>query len=130
MKKCPNCHMTVDAYSECPICNSDITNEPENKAQIERYRINKHFFIHLIKKHKFSIVCTILVLIAIFITIKSFGYWQVVSILLSVFMWVEALYKNLVFKIFNSIYSDGYLEATHKITVYMCGVLAIIAAFL
>ena len=130
MKKCPNSHMTVDAYSECPICNCDITNELENKAQIEGYRINKYFFIHLIKKHKFSLFCTTFVLITLLITIKSFSYWQVVSIILTVIMWVEALYKNLVFKMFNSIYSDGYLDTTHKITIYMCGLLAIIVAFL
>jgi len=129
MKKCPNCHMTVDAHSECPICYSEITKEPENRAQIEKYRINKYFFIHL-KKHTFSLLCTTTVLIAIFVSIKSFDYWQIVSIFLTVIMWIEALYKNLVFKIFNSIYSYEYLEATHKITIYICGVLAIIAAFM
>ena len=70
------------------------------------------------------------ILIVIILTIKSFGYWQISSILLNVIMWVEALYKNLVVKIFNSIYTNDYLEATHKITIYMCGVLAVIAAFL
>jgi len=121
--------MTVDAHSECPICYSEITKEPENRAQIEKYRINKYFFIHL-KKHTFSLLCTTTVLIAIFVSIKSFDYWQIVSIFLTVIMWIEALYKNLVFKIFNSIYSYEYLEATHKITIYICGVLAIIAAFM
>ena len=130
MKECRKCHMTVDAHSECPICYNDIANEPESSATTEKYRINKYFFIHLLRNHKFSLVCTILVLIAIFIKIKAFGYWQIISIILDVIMWVEALYKNLVYKIFSGIYSDRYLEATHKITVYMCGALAAISAFL
>ncbi len=44
-------------------------------------------------------------------------------------MWLEALYNNLIVKIFNNIYSDNYLELTHKITIYMCGILAVVAAF-
>ena len=130
MKKCPKCHITVDAYSECPICGNNLTNEPTADTDIERYVINKYFLTYLVRKHLFSVIVTIVVLLQIILSIKSFGYWQVISIISGAFMWVEALYKNLVFKIFNSLYNDGYLEATHKITLYMCGVLAIIAAFL
>lgn len=130
MKKCPKCHMIVDAYSECPVCGNNLTNEPTEDTDIERYVINKYFLTYLVRKHLFSVIVTIVVLLQIILSIKSFGYWQVISIISCAFMWVEALYKNLVFKMFNSFYSDGYLEATHKITVYMCGVLAIIAAFL
>lgn len=122
--------MTVDAYRECPICGNDLTHEPHTEAEIERYAINKYFFVYLIKKHLFPVAFTIAVLLKIFLSITSFGYWQILSILLTVMMWVEALFKNLVVKIFNRIYSDDYLEATHKITVYMCGILAVIAAFL
>lgn len=45
-------------------------------------------------------------------------------------MWAESLYKNLVAKIINNIYSDNYLESTHKIAIYMSGILAVVAAFL
>ena len=130
MKKCPKCHMTVDAYSECPVCGNNLINEPNAGADIERYVINKYFLIYLVRKHLFSVIVTIVVLLQIILSIKSFGYWQVISIISGAFMWVEALYKNLVVKIFNNIYSDNYLELTHKITTYMCGILSAIAAFL
>lgn len=129
MKKCPKCHMTVDAYSECPICGNNLTNEPTADTDIERYVINKYFFNYLIRKHLFSVIVSIVVLLQIILSIKSFGYWQVISIILSAFMWLEALYNNLIVKIFNNIYSDNYLELTHKITIYMCGILAVVAAF-
>ncbi len=130
MKKCPKCHMTVDAYSECPVCGNNLTNEPTADTDIERYAINKYFLTYLVRKHLFSVIVTIVVLLQIILSIKSFGYWQVISIISSVFMWVEALYKNLMVKIFNNIYSDNYLERTHKITIYMCGILSVVAAFL
>ena len=37
MKKCPKCHMTVDAYSECPVCGNNLTNESTADTDIERY---------------------------------------------------------------------------------------------
>ena len=35
MKQCPNCKMTVDAYSECPICGADITKEPHTEDGVD-----------------------------------------------------------------------------------------------
>lgn len=54
VKQCPNCKMTVDAYSECPICGADITKEPHTEDGVERYVINKHFFKFLIKNINFQ----------------------------------------------------------------------------
>ncbi|MBQ7936354.1 MAG: hypothetical protein IJ333_08460 [Clostridia bacterium] len=122
--------MTVDAYSECPVCGNNLTNESTADTDIERYAINKYFLTYLVRKHLFSVIVTIVVLLRIVLSAKSFGLWQVISIISSVFMWVEALYKNLIVKIFNNIYSDKYLESTHKITIYMCGILSVVAAFL
>lgn len=130
MKKCPKCHMTVDAYNNCPICGNNLTNEPNAETDIESYIINKFFFLYLIKRHFFFVTFTIIALLQIVLTIKSFGFWQIISIFLNVVMWFEVLYKNLVIKIFDNIYSSSYLESTHKITIYMCGILSIVTAFL
>lgn len=129
MKKCPNCDMTVDAYSECPICGGDLMNTPQSEVEIEKYRLNKWFFMYLIKRHKLSLMCTIVVLFRIFLSITTCGYWQGLSVLLIVIMWIEALYKNFVYKMLNNIYSDTYLETTNKITLYACGIFAIVLAF-
>lgn len=130
MKKCPKCHMTVDAYSECPVCGNELTDELITELKTEKYVINKYFFIYLMKKHLFSVILTIIVLLHIVLSIKSLGYWQLISILLISIMWIGALYKNVINKIFSSIYSDEYLEATHKITIYACGIFAVVTLFL
>ncbi len=130
MKQCPMCHMVVDAYAECPMCGADITNEPQNESEIEGYRINKWFLMHLIRHHKFPLICTLLVLMLVLTAITAFDKWSVLSLVFLILMWVEALYKNLVFKLFGGIYSEGFLEVTHTYSKYAAGVFGILFAFL
>lgn len=124
MKKCPNCKMTVDAYGECPICNYDITNEPKCESQFEKYCLNRYFFIHLIKKHKFPLLCTIITL-AIIIANGFFHYLELISLFLIAIMWFEALFKNLSFRLSEHIFTDLYLESVNKISVFGGGILAV-----
>ena len=130
MKKCPNCEAVVDAYSECPVCNHVLTDEPHCGAKIESYKINKWFCTYLIKKHLFSLLCTVFVLVLIFFSLNPLSFYKIISIFLIIFMWVETLFKNLIYRIFTFKYTDDYLESTQKIVIYMCGALAVIAAFL
>ena len=127
MKTCPNCKMTVDAYSECPICNYDITSEPKCDAQFERYHLNKYVFIHLIKKHAFPLLCTIITLTIIFAN-GFFHYLEIISLIIIALMWFEALFKNLSFKLSEHIFTDLYLESVNKISVFGGGILAIACA--
>lgn len=130
MKKCPNCHMIVDTHNECPVCEYDLVNEPQSDLQFEKYRLNKYFVTYLLKKHKFALFCTAVVLVSFVTVLKSFSYWQIISIFLILITWYESLYKKRSFQIFSNIYSDAYLELTNKITIYASGILAIILAFL
>ncbi len=130
MKTCPNCGMNVEAYSQCPICDHDITNEPQSEKDVESYRLNAYFFRYLGKKHKFSLACSLLVLAGLFFSAGRWDYWQIIAVFLTAAMWVQALWKNFVFKMFGSIYSDNYLEATHKIGIYACGIFAVAASVL
>ena len=130
MKKCPNCGMTIDAHSECSVCGNNIVNEPQSNSEIEKYRLNKWFLIYLLKNHKIPLICTLIVLYALLAVIEFWGYWQILSLLLIVIMWLEALYKKFFYKIFNSVYTDLYIELTSKITMYACGIFAIVLAFL
>lgn len=127
MKKCSNCKMTVDTYCACPVCNYDLKDTPEDTAEFEKYRFNKYFLIYLLKSHKFSLFCTIATVVTIFAT-KAFHYFELISLGLIVYMWFEALYKNRVFKLFGSKYTDDFLESTHRFSVYSTGILAVAAA--
>ncbi|MBQ6706399.1 MAG: hypothetical protein IJN07_02675 [Clostridia bacterium] len=130
MKQCPRCHMVVDAYNECPICGAEITGEPICEADTEHYCINRWLFPYLIKRHLFPLICTLSVLIIILTGIPALGKWSVLSLFVLVCMWVEALYKNLVFKLFSGIYSEGFLEFTQAYSKYVYGVLGVLLALL
>ena len=130
MKKCPLCEMVVDAYNECPVCGADITGESFAESEIEHYRINRWFFLYLIKRHKFLLICTLFVLLLILTSLTTFDKYSFLSLLLTVCMWVEVLYKNLVFKLFGSIYSEGFLEITHAFSRYAYGIFGIVFAFI
>ena len=130
MKKCPKCQAVVDAIAECPICGNDILDEPQSEVKIEKDKLNKWFFLHLIKRHKFAIFCTIIVLLFDIITIKSFSYWHILSLIFIVFMWLEDLFKNLTHKMASWKYSDDYIESTNRIAVYFSGIIGVFMAFI
>jgi hypothetical protein len=130
MKMCPKCKCTVDAIAECPICGNDILNEPQSEREFEEYKLNKWFFIHLIKCHKFAIICTLIALFFIVETITSFSFLHILSLILVVYMWLEDLFKNLIQKLASWKYSDDYIESTNRVAVYLSGIMAVLAAFI
>lgn len=126
MKKCPVCNMTVDGHSTCPICNADITNQPYENTNSERYVLNKYFFLHLLKKHKFPIFCTLFVLVKTAIDFPNLNWWCVVALLfvgLSVFC---SLFQNLAISLDTWKYSEDYAEFRGKIGKYAAGIIAVL----
>ena len=130
MKKCPKCEAVVDAIAECPVCGNGILNQPQEERKIEKYKLNKWFFLHLIKCHKFGIICTLLALFFVIKAITSFGVWHILSLLFIVAMWLEDLFKNLTHKMASWKYSDNYIESTNRISVYLCGIAGVFMAFI
>ena len=53
MKKCPKCEAVVDAIAECPVCGNGILNQPQEERKIEKYKLNKWFFLHLISHNQY-----------------------------------------------------------------------------
>ena len=127
---CPKCKCTVDAIAECPICGNDILDQPQAETDIESYKLNKWFLIHLVKCHKFAIICTLIALFFTVETITSFSFLHILSLILVVFMWLEDLFKNLTRKMASWKYSDDYIESTNKVAVYLSGIMAVLAAFI
>lgn len=130
MKKCPKCQAVVDAIAECPICGNDILNQPQEERRIEKYKLNKWFFLHLIKCHKFGIICTLITLFLCFKTITSFSVWHILSLLFIVAMWLEDLFKGLGYIMASWKYSDNYIESTNRFSVYLCGIAGIFMVFI
>lgn len=130
MKICSKCKCTVDAIAECPICGNDILDQSQAERDIESYKLNKWFLLHLIKCHKFGIICT---LIAWFLCAKSMelpSFWHLASLILIVSMWLEDLFKNLTHKLASWKYSDNYIESTNRISVYLSGIIGVFMAFI
>ena len=128
MKQCPRCGMTVDAHSECPACACELTNEPYSSDRYEKYRLNKYFPLFLLKRQKFALFCTAVVLVAVFAT-EKYNPFALVSVALLVSLWFESLYKNRAMRLFNlfrdeDFYDQDYLETVQKIRIYITGVLA------
>lgn len=130
MKKCSKCEAVVDAIAECPVCGNDILNEPQSEVKIEKYKLNKWFFLHLIKHHKFAIFCTLIAGILCAKSLKAPSIWHLVSLFLIVAMWLEDLFKNSIHKMASWKYSDDYIDSTNRISMYISGILGVLAAFM
>ncbi len=130
MKKCPVCKMTVDSHNTCPVCNTDITNQPYENTNSERYVLNKYFFLHLLKKHKFPIFCALFVLVKTAIDFSNLNWWCIVALLfagLSVFC---SLFPNLAISLDTWKYSEDYAESRSKIGKYTAGIIGVLISLL
>ena len=91
MKKCPKCKMTVDENVECPFCKTSLVYELETNDGKE-YKLNKYFFLYLLKKCCFSLVCFIIIFIRFLITapkIDMYFFLIIIMVILSMAISVE-----------------------------------------
>ena len=130
MKKCPVCKMTVDSHNTCPVCNTDITNQPYENTNSERYVLNKYFFLHLLKKHKFPIFSVLFVLVKIAISFSNLNWCYAVALLFAGISVFCSLFKNLAISLSTWKYSEEYAAYNHKFAKYIAGFVAILMAVL
>lgn len=123
MKKCPKCKMTVDESVECPFCKTSLVYEPEANGE-KKYKLNKYFFLYLLKKCCFSLVCFAIVFIRFLITfpkIDMYFFLIVVMMIISMAISVEqAFFKKDVYKV--------YCRAL--IVIILSGLLAVVFSFI
>ena len=130
MKLCPKCNMNVDAISECPICGECLVDIQQSDCRYEKYKINILFLRYILKNKAFSVVCTVVSVVGLIVATHHYWYFTVAVCLLIAFMWIEALFKNLIFTIFKNIFTEEYLNATNRLNMYICGIFASILSFL
>lgn len=124
MKRCPHCKMIVEGHTECPMCHTDIQQEPYLDVECERYRFNKYFFKHILKYHKFPFICLIIVIIKTILSLSSFNRLYLVALLLSTYSVILSLYM----KKFIAFYARHVMKF-HVISV-ICAIVIIFGDFL
>ena len=73
VKVCPTCKMTVKDEGECRFCHTSITYEPDVYSDREHYIFNKYLLLYLLKRHWFSLLCLITVLLRLIYTKPAFN---------------------------------------------------------
>lgn len=108
MKTCPRCKMTSDCHSECRICHADVSGEPYvQRGAIEKYVLNKYFFIHLFQHHKTTIIGCLGSLGIMISKLPKFG-WSEVLVLFVIAVIILADFFPSILPILN----DGYFQDT------------------
>ena len=126
MKRCPKCHMTLNAHSECPVCRDDITEVSYEQEDCERYELNKYLLLYLIKYSKLFTMCVLACICIFIINFPLIKWIYIIALLCLVICYCETFYPQKANTILKNIYSEDYLEATAKITKYASGVCAVI----
>ena len=126
LKDCPKCGMTVAAHCECPLCRTDLTNEPYAETETEKYAFNKYLFVYIIKFAKFLIFCVALCLAAFIIKLPDVSWLYLISLFCLSVCFCETFFSNRFNSMWRAVYSENYLEATKRITKYSSGILAVV----
>lgn len=131
MKKCPKCGMTINAHSECPACRMDLTTIPYSDSKGERYKFNKFFFRYFMKKCKFFICCSMLILLKIAFFDVKLNIYILLTILLLLMVLAESLFPERLKSVMEWKYSDNYIDfVSGSWSKYFSGILALVSAFL
>ena len=130
MKDCPKCKATVETIDSCPVCNYSLINLPDSFRKTEKYKINAFFIKYLFLKHTFALFCTIFTVVFSIFTIKNINFLWLLSLIMLIYMWVESLFKSVLLRFFENFYSEDFLLATHKISIYVSGIAAIFCILL
>lgn len=94
LKKCPNCKMTVDGHTECPMCHADLLQEPYVDADNEKYKLNKYFLSHLFKCHKYPIFCALIVIVKTIWSYSEFNRFYLIALIFSIYSVTLSLYMK------------------------------------
>lgn len=130
MKVCPNCKMTVDAHSECPVCKANITDVEYSEAKRESYKFNKYFFTFLLKKHWFPIICSIIALLVLVIRFDGFNIKSIFALFCMAESILVSLYRKAFINFDSKFYSESYSGLRAVIAIYGCSVAAILLAYI
>lgn len=131
MKTCPKCHMRLEANFECPACGQNIADEPVTDEESEKYVLNKYFLLYCIKHAKYFILCVILFIVVLIIKLPSISILSLLFALIClIFCFSETFYPNRLHLALQYKYSEGYIEATAKLSKYISGAAAVLAMLL
>ena len=131
MKECPKCGMTINAHCECPACRMDLTTIPYSDSKGERYKFNKFFFRYCMKKCKFFICCSMLILLKIAFFDVKLNIYILLTILLLLMVLAESLFPERLKSAMEWKYSDNYIDfVSGSWSKYFSGILALVSAFL
>ena len=119
MRKCPVCHMTVDAKDECPICSATLTYEPVCDAEREHLIWNRYRWLYIIKCAWFSTLCCIVGLLKIVIARPQINYLFWTAVILAAVSLTVSLFQRTVFRLLTWKYSENY--AAYEIAVFKYG---------
>lgn len=127
MKTCPKCKMTLDAHCECPACKSDITKQPYSDAKIEHYSLNRYLFSFIFRKAKTFVFCLLVIIVTLILKRQELKFIYLLSPICLAFCFGETFYPSLTDRLWQSIYSESFLDVTAKVT--KCGA-AILSVFI
>lgn len=129
MKKCPTCQSIVDDDTECKICGTTLTYEPFIDSDKEKLKPNHYLYFFLAKKLSFSMVCLILVAV-LEGNSGTFNKLSAAGIALSVLSFLFAIFEERLILKNRRMYSAEYAAFRIKSTKFVCGIIAVILAFL
>ena len=130
MKICPVCKMTVNADSECPICHSTITYEPDVDSEKEKYVFNKHLVIYLLNKCFFSAICLLFSVITLFFINSKFHLIFLLPTIFAVISFLFSLFDRRLINYIQWKYSKEYSEVVVDWERYGSGVLSIVISIM
>lgn len=132
MKQCPKCKMTVDAHSDCPVCNSDLSQVPYAETNSEKYVLNKYFLPYLFKKHKIPAVSALLVTVLFLLCVTKLNFLWIIPFVLVGYSVFSALFFNRITDFFeyllSDVYTDDYIERTERVTKYLFAIVGFLFA--
>ena len=129
MKKCPTCHMTVDAESSCPICGATLTYEPNAPAERERYVWNRYLLGYLFARCWFSLLCLGAILIRLIQRTPPADRYLFMILFLGASSLIFGIFERPLQKALRWKYSERYAAFSVTFSKLLSGAIAVLFAF-